>query len=102
MEIITSLPKYSDGEIDRALMREIRTGLELDKQREKHREELAARRARKMAGARDTEALGRNVATIPAREYYRLVHKYGREEVHSDQFLQYWQKRFPHLSPNKL
>ncbi len=45
---------------------------------------------------------GRCIATIPAREYFRLVKNYGQEEVHSKEFLKYFQKEMPDLSPNKL
>jgi len=46
--------------------------------------------------------LGRCVATIPHREYFRLIKKYGQETVHSTEFLKYFQKNFSDLTPNKL
>lgn len=45
--------------------------------------------------------LGKCIATIPARDYFRLVQAYGTEEVHSKEFLKYFNKEYPDLSPNK-
>jgi hypothetical protein len=39
---------------------------------------------------------------MPEREFFRLIKKYGHAEVHSKDFLRYFQKKFPQLSPNKL
>ena len=41
------------------------------------------------------------VATIPAREYFRLVKNYGSDVVLSKEFLQYFNKKHSDLSPNK-
>jgi hypothetical protein len=38
---------------------------------------------------------------MPAREFFRLTQKYGHDEVHSKKFIQYYNKKFPELSPNK-
>jgi hypothetical protein len=38
---------------------------------------------------------------MPAREYFRLVKKYGHETVHSREFMSYFNKKMPELSPNK-
>jgi hypothetical protein len=38
---------------------------------------------------------------MPAREYFRLIGSYGDEEVKSKEFLQYFNKNFKDLSPNK-
>jgi hypothetical protein len=45
--------------------------------------------------------LGKCVANIPAREYFRLVEKYGQDAVLSKEFLQYFNKKHKDLSPNK-
>ena len=42
MEIITSIPRYSDGEVNRALMREITTGIALKEAWENEREKICA------------------------------------------------------------
>jgi len=45
--------------------------------------------------------LGKCVGVMPAREYFRLVKKYGHETVHSREFMSYFNKKMPELSPNK-
>lgn len=102
MEIITSLPKYSDGEINKAFERELRTGMQLKKAWEERREIRAAAEAKEMANSREVPGLGKHVGSMPAWEFFRLNQKYGHQEVHSDEFLRYFQKKFPHLSTNKI
>ena len=46
--------------------------------------------------------LGKCVANIPAREYFRLVAKYGKDTVLSPEFLRYFNKKHKDLSPNKI
>ncbi len=46
--------------------------------------------------------LGKPVATMPAREFFRLTNKYGHDEVHSKEFIKYYNKQFEELSPNKI
>jgi hypothetical protein len=99
-QIITALPRYSDGEIDRAFMREIKNGFKREQATEKYRVAQAAREANHLRGT-EHPTLGRPVATMPAREFFRLTQKYGHEEVHSKKFIQYYNKKFPELSPNK-
>lgn len=101
MEIITKLPRHSDGEIDRAFMREIQLGFKREKETEKARVKQAAKEAKQLRGTTHP-VLGKPVATMPAREFFRLTQKYGHEEVHSKKFLQYYNKKFPELSPNKI
>ena len=100
MEIITKLPRYSDGEIDRAFMKEILTGFEKEKATEKQRVKQAAKEANDLKGS-SHPVLGKPVATMPAREFFRLTKKYGHKEVHSKKFIKYFNKKFPELSPNK-
>jgi hypothetical protein len=38
---------------------------------------------------------------IPNIKTHGLAQKYGHEEVHSKKFLQYYNKKYPELSPNK-
>ena len=102
MEIIVpKLKRYSDGEIDRAFMKEIKTGFELERQTEKQLVAGAAKEAKKLKGTTHP-VLGRPVASIPPREYFRLIKKYGHDTVHSKEFLKYYNKKFPELSPNKI
>ena len=102
MNIITpKLNTYSDEEIDRALIKEIQDGLQLELETEKDRYQQAIKEAHKLKGTIHP-TLGRPVATMPAREFFRLVKKYGQETVHSKEFLKYYNKKFPELSPNKV
>lgn len=102
MQLITSFPKYSDGELNAALLREIKTGFQLERETEKAREAKAKQEADELRGHKPIPGLGQCVAAMPERDYFRLVQKYGHAEVHSKNFLQYFQREFPHLSPNKL
>jgi len=98
--IIPNLKRYSDGEIDRAFMQEIKNGFKLERETEKQRVAVAAKEAQELKGTTHP-VLGKPVATIPAREFFRLTKKYGHETVHSKEFLKYYNKKFPELSPNK-
>ena len=102
MNIITTLPKCSNGEVDRALMKELTTGIELKKQFERHREIKAEAEAKEKRGAKEVPGLGRCVAVMPEWEFFRLQQKYGHAEIHSKGFMKYFQKKFPTLSPNKI
>jgi hypothetical protein len=99
MNIITSLPRYSDGEINRAFMREIRTGLKFEKETEKARTDIARKESAELKG-KEHPVLGKPVAVMPAREFFRLTKKYGNDTVHSKEFIQDYNKRFKDLSPN--
>jgi len=102
MEIIVpNFKRYSDGEIDRAFMKEIKNGFKLERETEKQRVAVAAKEAQELKGTTHP-VLGKPVATIPAREFFRLTKKYGHETVHSKEFLKYYNKKFPELSPNKI
>jgi len=99
--IVPNLKRYSDGEIDRAFMKEIKTGFKLEKETEHKRVAQAAKEAKQLKGTVHP-VLGKPVATIPHREYFRLIKKYGQETVHSKEFLKYYNKKFPELTPNKI
>jgi|TARA_R110000796_G_scaffold153945_1_gene270511 hypothetical protein len=101
MDIITKAPTYSDAEVDKAFMDEIKNGFELERRTESSRVDQARKEASQEKG-KVHPVLGRCVATIPHREYFRLIKKYGQETVHSKEFLQYFQKNFSDLTPNKL
>ena len=98
--IVPNFKRYSDGEIDRAFMKEIQTGFRLERENEHKRVEQARKEAKELKG-KTHPVLGKPVATIPAREFFRLTQKYGHETVHSKEFLKYYNKKFPELSPNK-
>ena len=99
--IIPNIKRYSDGEFDRAFMREIKNGCKLEKATEQKRYHQAVKEAAQLKGTVHP-TLGRPIATMPAREFFRLTSKYGHEEVHSKEFLKDYNKRFPELSPNEI
>ena len=99
--IITSFPRYTNGEIDRAFEREIRNGFKLEREKEKDRVQIAKKEASEQRG-KTHPVLGQCVATIPARDFFRMVNKYGHEEVHSKDFIKYYQKNYAELSPNSI
>jgi hypothetical protein len=99
--IVPNFKRYSDGEIDRAFMKEITNGFKLEVATENKRVEQARKEAHELKG-KTHPTLGKPVATMPAREFFRLTKKYGHETVHSKEFLKYYNKKFPDLSPNKI
>ena len=99
--IIPKIKRYSDGEIDLAFMQEIRTGFKREKATEAQRVKQAVKEAKELKGT-EHPVLGRPVATMPAREFFRLTKKYGHQEVHSKKFIKYYNQKFPELSPNKI
>jgi len=99
--VVPNFKRYSDGEIDRAFMNEIHNGFKLEKQTERKRVQQARKEAAELKGT-SHPVLGKPVATIPAREFFRLTKKYGHKTVHSKEFLKYYNKKFPELSPNKI
>ena len=98
--IVPNFKRYSDGEIDRAFMKEITNGFKLERETEQKRVAQAAKEAQELKGTTHP-VLGKPVASIPPREYFRLIQKYGQKTVHSKEFLKYYNKKFPELSPNK-
>jgi hypothetical protein len=91
----------SDEEINNALIQEIQASLHEEKHTEKDRYDQARKDASSNVG-KEHPLLGRCVATMPPREYFRLIKKYGHAEVHSKEFLKYFQNKFSDLSPNKI
>jgi len=77
-------------------------GFELVKANEKKEEIVAAQQAQAMRGHRTIQGLGKCVAMMPPDEYFRLVKKFGHAEGKSKEFLRYYRKKFPHLSPNAI
>ncbi len=101
MEIIQSLPRYSDGEINRAFLAEIKSGFKLERETQEARELISRKETHEDRG-KVHPVLGRCVAKIPAREFFRLTKKYGHDEVHSDKFVKYFNNKHPELSPNRI
>jgi hypothetical protein len=92
---------YSQDETDAAFVDLVKGELDKEKRHEKFRVSQAETEAKDLAG-KEHPTLGKCVASIPARDYFRLVNKYGIQEVHSPKFLKYFQQNFGNLSPNKL
>lgn len=102
MDIITNIPRsFTDGEVDAAFLAEIKNGFKLEKETEHLRVAQAKREANQLKG-KTHPTLGKPVATMPAREFFRLTSKYGHDQVHSKEFLKYYNKKFPELSPNQI
>jgi hypothetical protein len=83
-------------------MNEIHNGFRLEKQTEQNEGCTGSQRSPSTERGQTHPILGKPVATIPAREYFRLTQKYGQETVHSKEFLKYYNKKFPELTPNKI
>ena len=101
MQIVNKPQGLSDEDIDAALRAEVKASLDHEVATEKDRYDLARRDATANIG-KTHPLLGKCVATMPPREYFRLIKKYGHAEVHSVNFLKYFQRKFSDLSPNKL
>lgn len=102
MNVIVPPKIFSQGEVSKALEREIRTGFQLEREREALRVKDARGRADELRGVKEVGPLGRPVSVMPQRDFFRLVQKYGVQEVSSPGFIQYFQRKFPELSPNKI
>ncbi len=102
MQIIIPPKQFSEGDIGKAMQRELREGLEFKKATEKVRVREAQEYAKGIERHKAVKGLGRCVAVIPDWEYHRIRQKYGRQEIHSKEFLKYFQKKFPSLAPHKL
>lgn len=96
--LIPNFPKYSDGQLLKAVERELRTGVQLKKETERQREIEAEHQAKMMRASKTLPGVGKHVATMPAWEFFRLKQKYGYDEIHSKEFLRYYQKKFPALA----
>lgn len=77
-------------------------GFELEKSLEKYRVQGAEAIAKERKELQKKSPLGKCVGVMPSRDYFRVLQKYGHEEVHSDEFMSYFNKKFPTLSPNKV
>jgi len=102
INLIPTAPKYSDAELDAALIAEVfnQHKLKFHPKKEKAREIQAAKEAKEVTN-KTVPGLGKLVATIPYEEFIFLRNKYGPETVLDPEFLKDYNKRFPHLSPNK-
>lgn len=95
MNVIVPPKVFTEGEISKALEREIRTGFQLERERENARVALAKKRADQMKGGREIPGLGRCISVLPSRDFFRLIQKYGHQEFNSDEFQRYMHKKIP-------
>lgn len=102
MQILTPAPKYTEGMRLKALEQELRTGWQLKKELEAARETEARGQAQAMRNHRTIPGLGKCVAVMPDWDWFRVVQKFGRHEVHSKDFLRYYRRKFPDLCPNRV
>ena len=94
--------KPSKDALDADVIREMYTGEELRRKRdERKREQQAYREAAEMKGHRSVAGLGKCIAAIPMMEFIIMSQKYGNDCWDDREFLRDFQKRFPHLSPNR-
>jgi len=100
--IAIAQPRWSDTQVNRALERELRTGIKLKEAMEHQREIEAAHEAKLDRDARGIKDFGKKVFTMPDWEFFNLVRKYGHDEVHSKEFVRDAQKRFTHLAGARL
>ena len=92
--------KFDEKEHCKALADVINNAILKEKMTEAKRTDIARKEAQEQKG-KTHPVLGKCVATIPAREYFRLIKNYGKDTVLSKEFLQYFNKKHSDLSPNK-
>lgn len=102
MQIITELPRALNGQVQDALIREIRTGFQLAKAQEDAEEIVAAQEAQTMRDAKAVKGLGLHVWEMPQDGYFRLLKKYGHDELHSKEFARYLRKNMKHLTSHSV
>ena len=94
--------KPSKDALDADVIREILTGETLRRRHaERKREQQVYRDAAQMKGHRSVAGLGKCVAAIPQMEFFAMSAKYGYGCWDDRAFLKDFNKRFPHLSPNR-
>lgn len=82
-------------------MQEIQSGFKMEREKEKDRIKAVSKETKQFRG-KEHPTLGRPVASMPARDFFRLTQKYGHKEVHSKKFLKYFQNKMPELALNKI
>ena len=88
-------------EINTDLQDHLKKYLVNEESTEKERVDIARKEAQTNVG-KTHPILGKCIATIPARDYMRLVQSYGHATVHSKDFLKFFNREYPDLSPNKV
>tara|TARA_E500000178_G_scaffold337882_1_gene377617 strand:+ start:605 stop:910 length:306 start_codon:yes stop_codon:yes gene_type:complete len=101
MKIINSTNKTASGDVDKAILDYCEGEFQKEKQFETQRIQQVQSEIQNLKGVTNP-AMGKCVASMPARDYYRLIKKYGVHQVHSKDFLKYFKKKMPELSPNNV
>ncbi len=95
--IITSIPRYSDGEVDREFMKELENGFEIET--EDKRDNAKCKPVKKLMSyaVKTHPVLGKPVGNkCQLASFFRFNKKsIGHEQVHSKEFLQYYNKKLP-------
>lgn len=91
------MSKILEAAINDALIREIRTGFELEKWRAEDRHRAAAKEAHANRGHRSVGALGKQVLEIDARDWFRAREKFGPDCWHDKGFIKDVQRLEPDL-----
>jgi len=102
MNIINKPKTYSKEEIDNELNNIVKESLAEEKATEFERTNVARAQASVMKNHKSIPGLGKCIGVMPGREYFRLVKKYGYETVHSKDFMRFFNKKMPELSPNRV
>lgn len=102
MNIINKPKTYSKDEIDNEIRNIVVESFAEEKATEFERTNLARAQASVMKNHKSVPGLGKCVGVMPAREYFRLIKKYGYETVHSKNFMRFFNKKMPELSPNRV
>jgi hypothetical protein len=102
MNIINKPKNYSKEEIDNELINIVKESLAEEKATEFERTNVARAQASVMKNHKSVPGLGKCIGVMPGREYFRLVKKYGYETVHSKDFMRFFNKKMPELSPNRV
>lgn len=101
MEILSKPHEISQQAIDAAFVDEVNRNFEEERATEHLRRDIARKEASAERG-KTHPVLGKCVATIPARDYFRMIKKYGADHVHSKEFIQYYSRVYSDLSANKI
>ena len=103
MHINIAKPQHSREELSQALYSELRSGVMAKAALEKIREVKAAQEAQEIKKHEPFAFKNMKcVAVMPGWEWFNLRKKYGAEAMNNREFIRDFQKKFPHLAPNKI
>lgn len=94
--------RFSDEELDAALIRELCSGRMLMETMQQMRERACAKEAKSMIGHKAIPGLGKCVMNIPAHEFFLIREKYGDEAFSDKGFIRDMQRLEPEMAVNKI